>query len=195
MSDMTVAETGDKELVTGRYILIGDCCFDQTTRVLHSGAGETTLEPRIADLLTTLISTGTPVSRGDLLDAVWGDEGSDEALTQAISRLRRTMNDTARPYRIIATVPKGGYQVAVDVLKMNALPTEFTTQKEAARATTWVSRHREFLFGIGVGIAATLLVIAAWIVTHPPVQINETIECYVGSTDAECQQAPSSLAG
>ena len=195
MSDIVAPKTLDNALISARYIQVGDCCFDQTSRKLYSASGETLLEPRIADLLVTLVGAGTSITRSGLLDTVSGDEGSDEALTQAISRLRRAMNDTARPYKIITTVPKGGYQVAVDVMELAALPNEFVDSVDQEPVTTtWVSRQREFLFGIVVGSAATLLVITAWIITHPPMQINETIEYYPGSTNAECQVAPSSLA-
>lgn len=51
------------------------------------------------------------MSRTDLLE-LWPDgSGSDEALTQAVSALRRALGDTKKPHQLLHTVPKFGYRL------------------------------------------------------------------------------------
>jgi len=69
------------------------------------------LEPRLMSVLTELAAHGgETVRREQLLDAAWDEDGADEALTLAISRLRRALGAHGC---IIATVPKRGYRLTV----------------------------------------------------------------------------------
>ena len=69
------------------------------------------LEPRVMRLLATLAaSAGRPLSRHDLLDAVWPDVTvNEEALSRGISQLRRALDDDSRKPAYIETVHKSGY--------------------------------------------------------------------------------------
>ena len=95
-------------------IKIGEARYEIATRTLLVEGAETTLEPRIGDLLVCLAQARGPVTRDALLNPIWGDAGSDEALTQAVSKLRRALNDMSRPHQIIQTVPKTGYRLGVN---------------------------------------------------------------------------------
>ena len=76
---------------------------------IRIGARVTRLEPRLMIVLTALAGHGESVAtREDLLAAAWNDEAADEALTLAISRLRRALGPHAE---LIATVPKVGYRL------------------------------------------------------------------------------------
>ncbi len=70
---------------------------------------ESKLEPRLMQLLCILASyAGELVSRELLTKEVWDDYGNaDEGLTQAISYLRKVLNDEVK--ELIETVPKKGY--------------------------------------------------------------------------------------
>lgn len=106
---------------------IGEFGFDSGARTLISAAGETILEPRVAEVLQMLARTLGPVSRRDLLSHVWGAQGSDEALTQAVSRLRHALGDNHRPHRYIRTISRVGYQLgepAVLVDELNIVPSQ-----------------------------------------------------------------------
>ncbi|HZY40212.1 MAG TPA: winged helix-turn-helix domain-containing protein, partial [Mucilaginibacter sp.] len=66
------------------------------------------LEPRLMKLLCLLVSNrGCLVCREEIIEKIWnGYGGGDDGLTQAISFLRKILNDTDK--KIIETVPKGG---------------------------------------------------------------------------------------
>ena len=57
-----------------------------------------------------------PRTRDELLDAVWGETiVGEEALTRAISELRRALGDDPREPRYVETIRKGGYRLAAAV--------------------------------------------------------------------------------
>lgn len=70
---------------------------------------ELKLEPRLMKLLCLLVANpGNLITREEIIEKIWqGYGGGDEGLTQAISFLRKILNDTTRT--IIETVPKSGY--------------------------------------------------------------------------------------
>ena len=109
----------DGQVRRSRYVAMGALVFDRD-RSLLAAQGETTrLEPKVAAVLSILIEQGaSPVTRDELLNRIWGDEGSDEALTQAVSRLRRLAGDAA----LIETIPRVGYQLAVMPETASGLP-------------------------------------------------------------------------
>lgn len=78
------------------------------------------LEPKAMDLLVFMASRqGVVLSRDELLAGVWaGTVVSDEALTNAIIKLRKAFNDDARHPRFIETVPKRGYRLVADVVQV-----------------------------------------------------------------------------
>jgi len=67
------------------------------------------VEPRLMKLLCLLVEyEGKPVSRKMIVKEIWNDyPGGDEGLNQAISVLRKLLNDDKK--RIIETLPKTGY--------------------------------------------------------------------------------------
>lgn len=83
-------------------------------------APETTLviERQVMVLLIYLANrAGQVVPRSELLETLWADSPTnDEALTQAVSKLRRALGDRGRERRIIETVRKVGYRLAVPVV-------------------------------------------------------------------------------
>ena len=75
------------------------------------------LEPKAALALKLLAErAGKPVTRQELLDAVWANVVvSDDALTQVIIKLRKALGDDARNPRYIQTIPKRGYCLLAEV--------------------------------------------------------------------------------
>ncbi|HEX3383940.1 MAG TPA: winged helix-turn-helix domain-containing protein [Mucilaginibacter sp.] len=67
------------------------------------------IEPRLMKLLCLLIEhQGKPVSRKTIIKEIWNDyPGGDEGLNQAISVLRKLLDDNQK--KIIETLPKTGY--------------------------------------------------------------------------------------
>lgn len=78
---------------------------------------EIRLEPRLIRLLTRLAAAhGEPVARELLLAEVSNlPYTGDEALTQAISKLRHALGDTAKSPQFIKTIPKRGYALIAPV--------------------------------------------------------------------------------
>lgn len=83
------------------------------------------LEPRVAKLLLQLIeSGGSPVTREELMELVWpGMVVGDEALSNAVNKLRKAFGDDRQNPRIIETIPKVGYRLIAEVGKSEIEPT------------------------------------------------------------------------
>ncbi|RYZ29570.1 MAG: hypothetical protein EOO10_05870 [Chitinophagaceae bacterium] len=67
------------------------------------------LEPRIMKLLLYMMENrGKVISREEIINTVWeGYPGGDEGMNQAVSYLRKALNDWDRT--LIETIPKTGY--------------------------------------------------------------------------------------
>ena len=96
---------------------IGDCQFHVGSHELRRNGERIRLEPRVASLLLYLASrAGEPVSRAALLEALWpGVVVSDEALTNAVNKLRRAFGDDRANPKVIETIPKAGYRLIAPV--------------------------------------------------------------------------------
>ncbi len=86
--------------------------LDSAERQLRRDGAEIGLNARYLDALILLVGArGQLVTKDRFMDAVWrGIPVTDEALTQCIRTLRRTLGDEASDPRFIATVPKFGYR-------------------------------------------------------------------------------------
>ena len=94
-------------------------------RNTFTGNGRTVkVEPKIMEVCVRLAQApGSVVSKGELLESVWQDISvGEDALTRAISELRRALEDDARNPRIVETIPKRGYRLiaAVEVAASEA---------------------------------------------------------------------------
>lgn len=103
---------GPDENVTD-CVRIGEWVADPRTNELRRGDEVARLEPRTMDLLVLLARrAGSVVSREEILSAVWpGVVVGDEALSQAITKLRRALGDDPKAPKYIETIPKRGYRV------------------------------------------------------------------------------------
>lgn len=102
-----------------RPFLLGNVLVDPANgRVLSEGT-EYKLEPRMMDVLVYLADhSGNVVSREELEQKVWqGRIVGYDALTGAMRKLRKILNDDARHPRIIETIPKKGYRLLVTVIE------------------------------------------------------------------------------
>jgi len=84
---------------------------------LRKGVEVVRLEPKAVEVLAHLARTpGEVVGREELLAAVWpGVVVGDDALTQAIIKLRKALGDDAHSPRYIETVSKRGYRLIAPV--------------------------------------------------------------------------------
>ncbi len=96
---------------------VGEWHVEPALKRLSRGEESVQVEPRIMHVLACLARLpGEVVTRTDLLEAVWGDViVNEEALTHAISQLRRVFGDDARTPEFIQTIHKTGYRLIAPV--------------------------------------------------------------------------------
>lgn len=129
---------GPFTLETGRGVLLGP-------------EGEIRLRPKSFDVLHYLVRhPGRLVSRGELIDAVWGRTAiTDDSLTQCMVEIRRALGDSAR--QLVRTVPRRGYvfdppvdaPAIVTRRRSFAAMAVFATVLLAAALASWVYRAHE----------------------------------------------------
>jgi len=95
--------------------------LDTRERRLLAEGRPVELNGRYLDALALMVNEpGNLVSKDRFLDEVWkGIPVTDEALTQCIRTLRRTLGDDAGQPRFIETVPKHGYRFIAPVQQLD----------------------------------------------------------------------------
>lgn len=96
---------------------LGDWHIEPSLRTISKGTRQIYVEPRVMQLLTYLVAAeGRVVSRQELLDAVWSDVVvNDEAVSRAVSELRKALDDDTKEPRYVQTIRKSGYRLLVPV--------------------------------------------------------------------------------
>lgn len=147
-----------------KYILAQKFIFDPYSNTLSDLNDDNNIvrlgsnESRI--LLILIENSNQVVSRDQLHEYVWRDQGfqvDDSSLTQAISTLRKMLQDSTKSPQFVKTVPKRGYQLisSVDIAtqsqahdiadKAEALDSEYdsaaTHNIEEAKQTTNLSQN------------------------------------------------------
>lgn len=124
---------------------LADWYVEPALKRLSRGEETVQVEPRIMHVLTCLARRpGEVVSRSGLLEAVWGDViVNEEALTHAISQLRRVFGDDAKAPQFIQTIHKTGYRLIAPVAPGAPLVAESRKNREQeARRADGVEPHR-----------------------------------------------------
>jgi DNA-binding winged helix-turn-helix (wHTH) protein/TolB-like protein/Tfp pilus assembly protein PilF len=108
----------------GKRAVIGDWSVEPTLDALQRGSETVRLEPKAMELLVVLASRpGEVVSREELLSAVWpGVVVGDEALSQAVTKLRKALGDDVRAPTYIETISKRGYRLIAAVKPLGGGP-------------------------------------------------------------------------
>jgi TolB-like protein/DNA-binding winged helix-turn-helix (wHTH) protein/cytochrome c-type biogenesis protein CcmH/NrfG len=101
----------------GRPARIGEWLVEPALDALRRGRETVHLEPKAMELLVVLASRPRQVvSREELLSTVWpGVVVSDEALSQAVTKLRKALGDDAWVPTYIETISKRGYRLIAHV--------------------------------------------------------------------------------
>ena len=96
---------------------LGDRLVEPALNRISHGEEAVQVEPRIMHVMTCLAGrAGKVVSRAELLDTVWTRVlVNEEALTHAISQLRKVLDDDPRSPRFIQTIHKTGYRLIAPV--------------------------------------------------------------------------------
>jgi DNA-binding winged helix-turn-helix (wHTH) protein len=124
-------------------------------------AGTHQVEPRVMDVLVCLASRpGEVFSRDELLQAVWRDVVvSEEALTRAISELRRVLDDDPKSPRYVETIRKGGYRLVAQVERAEDRPSESV---EGAAESAASGASRVYRLVAAIALLASAAVFAIW---------------------------------
>lgn len=132
---------------------VGDWEVDPALNELRRGGETVRLEPKAVEVLRYLAERpGEVVGRESLLSAIWaGVVVGDDALTQAIIKLRRALGDDAHSPRYIETISKRGYRLIAAVGPPRGSP------PAAPPGHSVPSRHRKKL---AIAAAAILSVVA-----------------------------------
>jgi len=130
--------------ITPGSLQIGEWTFDASTHRLKNELEQIKLEPRVAQLLLCLAENeDSVVSRNQLMDKVWpGMVVGDEALTNAINKLRKAFGDNRQNPQIIETIPKVGYRLIAPVRHISPATPE--QQAESIIETT-TRAYRNYL--------------------------------------------------
>ena len=122
------------------------------------------LESKVMAVLVCLArQAGSPLSKEELLTAVWPDTFvSEDALKRCISELRRVFEDDAREPRVIETIPKRGYRliapvspdVGKDAVSPRAAVADFPNnlEKVTPNAGSWKA-------AMAIGVSAIVLIL------------------------------------
>ncbi|MGD8556766.1 MAG: tetratricopeptide repeat protein [Chromatiales bacterium] len=100
-----------------QQFLIGDWLFHADLHRLERENEIVKLEPRVAELLLFLaMKPGESISRSNLMDALWPNMVvGDEALSNAVNKLRKALGDDHHDPLFIETIPKVGYRLIAAV--------------------------------------------------------------------------------
>jgi DNA-binding winged helix-turn-helix (wHTH) protein len=130
---------------------VGGWRVDPTRNELSRGSESVRLEPKAIEVLMHLARrAGEVVSREELLSAVWpGVVVGDDALTQAIIKLRKAFGDDAHRPRYIETISKRGYRLVAPVEKNDGAAAPGDPARPASRRRSRVA--------LGLGMAVLLL--------------------------------------
>lgn len=96
---------------------LGEVRVDPARLCIVGPSGPLHLEPRVMDVLVTLAERAPePVTRDELIDAVWGDAVvTDGVLSRCISILRERLGDNRASPRFVETLSKRGYRLLAPV--------------------------------------------------------------------------------
>lgn len=133
-----------------------DFLADPETWRLSRGGQEIHLEPVVLKLLIYLIANrGRLVTRQELMDTVWGDTViSESALTKAVARLRKALDDDSVAPRYLETVRSLGYRFVATVEEI-----ERPDQPDQLLAKTAKAVWRRGLFA---AVVVTLITVAVF---------------------------------
>jgi len=119
MADLGKSDSGvEPDRLSGRdaFQIAGWTIHPMTNR-MSSGSDTIRLEPKVMQVLAYLAQRpGQTVTRDELARAVWaGTVVGDDAVTNAIIKLRKAFDDASRSSKVIETIPKRGYRLVAKV--------------------------------------------------------------------------------
>ena len=162
---------------------IGAAIVDFTQFRISGPNGESSVEPKVMDVLKALVERrGAPVSRDELIEAVWtGKFGGEERLSRAISLLRKALGDVQGQHMHIETVPRLGYQLIADVE-----PISDASRTLGAANLRWTTPK---IAALAAAVALALIASLVWLPRSP--SINEVVDRANSTTSLSAMEANS----
>lgn len=165
---------------------IADCVVRPSEHLIERDGQATRIEPRAMALLGLLAGrAGRVVTRQEIEEGVWaGRVVGYEALTQTVAKLRRALGDDGRDARIIVTVPKEGYKLAVPLAPLDMcdavvpLPGPDAPTDGPQGGPAHAGKR---LWWAGAVAAAAGMAVAAWAWTQWPGRASESAAVAVSS--------------
>lgn len=155
-------QTQDSARITAHPFRLGEFEVDPKALRIQKSEQSVKVEFKVMQVLLALAdNAGQVVSRRTLESTVWsGRVVTEDAVTNAVAKLRRAFEDNARSPSYIETVPKQGYRL----LQTPRLP-----ERKETRLTLPRSQKRLYLAG-GLASAALIAVTVARFDHDDPVQ-------------------------
>ena len=118
---------------------IGEWTVDPTTNTICRVGSESTLPPRLIDMLIFFSQHPKEViSREELVNSLWNRTAvTDQAVTQTIFELRKALRDgrkTGQVPEYIQTVPKRGYRLLAPVQQLETVGSANTASTTAIKS-------------------------------------------------------------
>jgi TolB-like protein/DNA-binding winged helix-turn-helix (wHTH) protein/Tfp pilus assembly protein PilF len=140
--------------------LLGDARIDPSALSVERAGSIQRVEAKVMEVLLVLAREPRQVvSRHQLEHAVWpGRIVTDDAVTNAVGKLRKALNDSSRQPQLIETISKRGYR-----LKLEPVPvaTDGTVQDAIPRSAAIQPDRRRWLVG-GALLIAVVCILALW---------------------------------
>ncbi|GEM_PF-5148276 len=152
MKPVQMRDSGGKTLAFAGFSL-----EPRRRRLTGPDGAEIPLQPRVFDLLMLFLARpGELLAKTEIMAAIWPDTTVEENnLNQAVSALRRTLGDSTAQPRLIATVPKRGYQFIAPVEPVENTP-RFALPRRAARIATGIAAGAALAAAAGLALWTAL---------------------------------------
>jgi DNA-binding winged helix-turn-helix (wHTH) protein/TolB-like protein/Tfp pilus assembly protein PilF len=172
---------------------IGEWWVEPATNEIRRDGQAVRLEPKAMEVLVYLADRpGRVVTRDELLSAVWaGVVVSDDTLTQAVIKLRRALQDSAKAPAYIETISKRGYRLVApvaDVAQSSAAARTGSARENDVSARP-PARSR-FMWIVSSG---ALAVVVAAIVFYLAQGDESWIDAHLSALEKELAQRPAAL--
>jgi DNA-binding winged helix-turn-helix (wHTH) protein len=122
-----------------RFYQFGPFRLDASNRVLLREGDVVPLSSVVVETLRVLVANrGNPVTKEELLKAVWPDTFVEESnLTHNISVLRKALGEEPGEQRFIQTIPKRGYRFVAAVSEVGDMPSGESLAPGDRRGPGW----------------------------------------------------------
>jgi TolB-like protein/DNA-binding winged helix-turn-helix (wHTH) protein/Tfp pilus assembly protein PilF len=151
----------DLPLNTDTPFLLGDARIDPPALSVERAGSTRRVEAKVMEVLLTLArQPGQVISRQQLEQAVWpGRIVTDDAVTNAVGKLRKALNDSSREPQLIETISKRGYRLKVEPVPVAA---DAAAQGAIPGTAVVLPDRRRWLVGGALLLVAAVCILVLW---------------------------------